>query len=36
MDLREMGYDGIDWIDPTEDRAQRRALVNTVMNLWVP
>jgi hypothetical protein len=36
MDLREVGWDGMDWIDLTEDRDQRRALVNTVMNLRVP
>jgi hypothetical protein len=33
MDLRE---DGMDWIDLAQDRGQWRALVNTVMNLWVP
>jgi hypothetical protein len=27
---------GMDWIDPTQDRNQWRALVNTVMNLRVP
>jgi hypothetical protein len=36
MDLREVGWDGMDWIDLTEDRDQWRALVNVVMNLWVP
>jgi hypothetical protein len=36
MDLREIGWDGGDWIDLAEDRDQRRALVNAVMNLWVP
>jgi hypothetical protein len=36
MDLREIGWDGIDWIDLTQDRDQWRALVNTVMNLQVP
>jgi hypothetical protein len=34
MDLREVGWDGIDWIDLAEDRNQWRAL--TVMNLRVP
>jgi hypothetical protein len=33
MDLRELGWDGIDWIDLSQDRNQWRALVNTVMNL---
>jgi hypothetical protein len=36
MDLREIGWDGMDWIDLTQDRAKWRALVNTVMNLRIP
>jgi hypothetical protein len=36
MDLREIGWDGMDWIDLAHDRDQWRALVNTVMNLRVP
>jgi hypothetical protein len=36
MDLREIGWDGRDWIDLDQDRDQWRALVNTVMNLRVP
>jgi hypothetical protein len=36
MDLREIGWDGMDWIDLAQDRDQWRALVNTVMNLRVP
>jgi hypothetical protein len=36
MDLRQMGWDGMDWIDLALDRDQWRALVNTVMNLRVP
>jgi hypothetical protein len=36
MDLREIGWDGMSWIDLTEDREQCMALVNTVMNLRVP
>jgi hypothetical protein len=35
-DLREIRWDGVDWIDLAQDRDQRRALVNTVMNLRVP
>jgi hypothetical protein len=36
MDLREIGWDGMDWIDLSQARDRWRALVNTVMNLRVP
>jgi hypothetical protein len=36
MDLREIGRDGMDWIDLAQDRDKWRALVNTVMNLRIP
>jgi hypothetical protein len=36
MDVREIGWDGVDWIELAEDRDQWRALVNTVMNFRVP
>jgi hypothetical protein len=36
MDLREIGWCGMDWIDLAQDREQWRALVNMVMNLQVP
>jgi hypothetical protein len=36
MDLRKIGWDGMDWIDLAQDRDHKRALVNTVMNLRVP
>jgi hypothetical protein len=36
MDLREIGWDDVDWIDLAQDRYQWRALVSTVMNLRVP
>jgi hypothetical protein len=32
MNLREIGWDGMDWIDLAQDRDQWRALVNTVIN----
>jgi hypothetical protein len=35
-DLRELGRDGVDWIDTAQDRGQWKALVNTVLNLRVP
>jgi hypothetical protein len=35
IDLIEIGGDGTDWIDLTQDRDQRKTLVNTVMNLRV-
>jgi hypothetical protein len=35
IDVREIGWDGMDWIDQAEDRDQWRALVNTVMNFRV-
>jgi hypothetical protein len=34
--LREIGWDGMDWIDMAQDRDQWRALMNTVMKLRVP
>jgi hypothetical protein len=36
IDLRKIGWDGMDWIDLAQDRDQWRALVNTVMDLRVP
>jgi hypothetical protein len=36
MDLTEIGWDGVDWIELAQDRDHWRALVNTVMNLRVP
>jgi hypothetical protein len=36
MDLREIGWNGMDWIDLAQNRDKWRALVNTVMNLRVP
>jgi hypothetical protein len=36
MDLREIGWDNLDWINLTRDRDSWRALVNTLMNLRVP
>jgi hypothetical protein len=36
MDLRDIRWDDVDWIDMAEYGNQRRALVSTVMNLRVP
>jgi hypothetical protein len=33
VDLRRMGWDGMNWIDLTQDRDQWRALANRVMKL---
>jgi hypothetical protein len=36
IDLSELGWDSMDWIDLAQDRNQWRALVNKVMKLRVP
>jgi hypothetical protein len=35
IDLREIGWHGVDWIDVAQDREQWRALVNTVLKFRV-
>jgi hypothetical protein len=36
MDLKEIGWEVVDWIHLAQDRIQCRAVVNMVMNLQVP
>jgi hypothetical protein len=36
MNLRKIGWGGLDLIDLAKDRDQWRALMNTIMNLRVP
>jgi hypothetical protein len=35
MNLKDIGWDCMDWIDLVQDRDQWRAFVNTVINLLV-
>ena len=35
MDLRDLGWGGMNWIDLAEDRDRLRTVVNAVMNLRV-
>jgi len=36
MNLQEVECRGMDWIELVQDRERWWALVNVVMNLWVP
>jgi hypothetical protein len=36
MDITEIEWSGMDWIDMAEDRDRWRVLVNMIMNLRVP
>jgi hypothetical protein len=36
MDLREIGWGVMDWVDLTQDRDKWRALVNTAVNPRFP
>jgi hypothetical protein len=36
IDLQEVGYRGMDWIELAQDRDRCREFVNVVMNIRVP
>jgi hypothetical protein len=36
LDIRGIGWDGVNWIDLAQDSDKWRALVNAVVNLRVP
>jgi hypothetical protein len=36
VDLKEIGWENVDWIHVAQNRDQWQAVVSTVMNLWVP
>jgi hypothetical protein len=36
MDLKTIGWKGVDWMHLAQDMDQWQAVVNTVMNRWVP
>ena len=36
MDLKEMGIKTRNWVDSSQDKNYWKALVNAVLNLWVP
>jgi hypothetical protein len=36
MDLKEIGWRGMNWIDLAQDTGNWRAIENTIVNLLVP
>jgi predicted small integral membrane protein len=36
IDLVEVGWGDVEWIGLAQDRDRWRALINSVLNLWVP
>jgi hypothetical protein len=34
MNLRDIGWSGMDWTDLAQDRDQWRSLLNTVITFW--
>jgi hypothetical protein len=35
MDVREIGWGGMDWFDLAQDRDHWTALVNTIITFWI-
>jgi hypothetical protein len=36
MDIQEVGYEGVNWIELDQDKVRWRVLVSAVMNFQVP
>jgi len=36
IEIQEVGCEGMNWIELAQDRNRWRAVLNAVMNLWVP
>jgi len=36
MDIKEMGWEGMDWLNVGQNMDHCQAVVNTVMNLHIP
>lgn len=36
MDPKEIGWKGVDWTNLVQDRDKWQAIVNVVMNFWMP
>lgn len=34
MDLKEMVWEGLEWIHPTQEGDYQQAVINTVINIW--
>jgi len=36
MDIREIGWEGVDWMHMAQEGDQWQAIMEMVVNLWVP